>query len=302
MKYKSISLTTNHSASDLIASAFFDAGAEGVSIYDKEDFKDLLKSDVIWDYVDETILNSSSDVKICTLIGQDDTEFEQKLVNYLEELKSYSDIKYGEIVTGEVDEADWANEWKKYYKPIQTKQITIVPTWIKYQAKDSEKVMMLDPGMAFGTGEHATTKMCLELMDAKDKTVIDVGCGSGILGIASALTGAKSVYMCDIDPQAVEFAKRNAELNNIVAEIEEADLLCGNRRADFVFANLTADILMRLSLDLKDHLNENATIVVSGIINSRQDEVMACFESAGYKVEQVLAIDDWRAFKMSVVD
>ena len=125
-----------------------------------------------------------------------------------------------------------------------------------------EKIMRLDPGMAFGTGSHATTRMCLELMDVEGKDVIDVGCGSGILGIAAKICGAKSVYMCDIDAQAVEFATKNAELNNVVATIEKADLLEGEQQADFIFANITADILMRFSKSIGKHLRENGTIVL----------------------------------------
>ena len=158
--------------------------------------------------------------------------------------------------------------------------------------------MRLDPGMAFGTGSHATTRMCLELMDVEGKDVIDVGCGSGILGIAAKICGAKSVYMCDIDAQAVEFATKNAELNNVVATIEKADLLEGEQQADFIFANITADILMRFSKSIGKHLRENGTIVLSGIIDTRLDEVIQCYESVGYQIVERMAIDDWRALKL----
>lgn len=297
MKYKTITVFTNHNDADLISSAMFDAGAGGVSILDKQDFLDLIKSDVIWDYVDESVLMQSDEVKVSTICDVDDNEFLKRLETRLEEMKAYG-VKYGEIVTGEIDAADYENEWKKYYKPIVTKHVTIVPTWIKYNKKDGERIMRLDPGMAFGTGSHATTRMCLELMDVDGKDVIDVGCGSGILGIAAKIAGAKSVYMCDIDEQAVEFARKNAELNDIEATIEKADLLEGDMTADFIFANITADILMRFSKSIGKHLRENGTIVLSGIIDSRLDEVIQCYESAGYKIVERMAIDDWRALKL----
>ena len=180
MKYKTISVTTNHESAELVSSAMFDVGAQGVSILDKQDFLDLIKSDVIWDYVDENLLTQSDAVKVSTVVDPEDTDYEIRLEQRLQEMKEYG-VNYGEIVVGEVDEQDWANEWKKYYKPIVTPQITVVPTWINYTPATNEKIMRLDPGMAFGTGEHATTRMCLELMDVLDKTVIDVGCGSGIL-------------------------------------------------------------------------------------------------------------------------
>lgn len=297
MKYKTITVFTNHNDADLISSAMFDAGAGGVSILDKQDFLDLIKSDVIWDYVDESVLMQSDEVKVSTICDVDDNEFLKRLETRLEEMKAYG-VKYGEIVTGEIDAADYENEWKKYYKPIVTKHVTIVPTWIKYNKKDGERIMRLDPGMAFGTGSHATTRMCLELMDVDGKDVIDVGCGSGILGIAAKSAGAKSVYMCDIDEQAVEFARKNAELNDIEATIEKADLLEGDMTADFIFANITADILMRFSKSIGKHLRENGTIVLSGIIDSRLDEVIQCYESAGYEIVERMAIDDWRALKL----
>lgn len=297
MKYKTITVFTNHNDADLISSAMFDAGAGGVSILDKQDFLDLIKSDVIWDYVDESVLMQSDEVKVSTICDVDDNEFLKRLETLLEEMKAYG-VKYGEIVTGEIDAADYENEWKKYYKPIVTKHVTIVPTWIKYDKKDGERIMRLDPGMAFGTGSHATTRMCLELMDVDGKDVIDVGCGSGILGIAAKIAGAKSVYMCDIDEQAVEFARKNAELNDVEATIEKADLLEGDMTADFIFANITADILMRFSKSIGKHLRENGTIVLSGIIDSRLDEVIQCYELAGYEIVERMAIDDWRALKL----
>lgn len=297
MKYKTITVFTNHNDADLISSAMFDAGAGGVSILDKQDFLDLVKSDVIWDYVDESVLEQSEVAKVSTMYELGDKDFEANLEANLEELKK-NGVQFGEILKGEIDAADYENEWKKYYNPIKTKNITIVPTWIEYNPGKDEKIMRLDPGMAFGTGSHATTRMCLELMDVEGKDVIDVGCGSGILGIAAKICGAKSVYMCDIDAQAVEFATKNAEFNNVVATIEKADLLEGEQQADFIFANITADILMRFSKSIGKHLRENGTIVLSGIIDTRLDEVIQCYESAGYQIVERMAIDDWRALKL----
>lgn len=297
MKYKTITVFTNHNDADLISSAMFDAGAGGVSILDKQDFLDLVKSDVIWDYVDESVLEQSEVVKVSTMYELGDKDFEANLEANLEELKK-NGVQFSEILKGEIDAADYENEWKKYYNPIKTKNITIVPTWIEYNPEKDEKIMRLDPGMAFGTGSHATTRMCLELMDVEGKDVIDVGCGSGILGIAAKICGARSVYMCDIDAQAVEFATQNAKLNNVVATIEKADLLEGEQQADFIFANITADILMRFSKSIGKHLRENGTIVLSGIIDTRLDEVIQCYQSAGYQIVERMAIDDWRALKL----
>ena len=297
MKYKTITVFTNHNDADLISSAMFDAGAGGVSILDKQDFLDLVKSDVIWDYVDESVLQQSEVVKVSTMCEPTDANFLAALEANLEEMKK-NGVQFGEILLGEIDAADYENEWKKYYNPIKTKNITIVPTWIEYKASEGEKIMRLDPGMAFGTGSHATTRMCLELMDVEGKDVIDVGCGSGILGIAAKICGAKSVYMCDIDEQAVEFATRNAELNKVDATIEKADLLEGDQQADFIFANITADILIRFSKSIGKHLRKDGRIVLSGIIDTRLDEVVQCYSDAGYEIVDRMAIDDWRALKL----
>ena len=301
MKYKTITVFTNHNDADLISSAMFDAGAGGVSILDKQDFLDLVKSDVIWDYVDESVLEQSEVVKVSTMCEPTDTDFLVNLQANLEEMKK-NGVQFGEILIGDIDAADYENEWKKYYNPIKTKHITIVPTWIDYKASKGEKIMRLDPGMAFGTGSHATTRMCLELMDVNGKDVIDVGCGSGILGIAAKICGAKSVYMCDIDEQAVEFARQNASLNHVDAVIERADLLEGDRQADFIFANITADILMRFSKSIGKHLRKGGIIVLSGIIDTREAEVVQCYRDAGYEIIERQGIDDWRAFKLKRVD
>lgn len=301
MKYKTITVFTNHNDADLISSAMFDAGAGGVSILDKQDFLDLVKSDVIWDYVDESVLEQSEAVKVSTMCEPTDTDFLVNLQANLEEMKK-NGVQFGEILIGDIDAADYENEWKKYYNPIKTKHITIVPTWIDYKASKGEKIMRLDPGMAFGTGSHATTRMCLELMDVNGKDVIDVGCGSGILGIAAKICGAKSVYMCDIDEQAVEFARQNASLNHVDAVIERADLLEGDRQADFIFANITADILMRFSRSIGKHLRKGGIIVLSGIIDTREAEVVQCYRDAGYEIIERQSIDDWRAFKLKRVD
>ncbi len=302
MKFLSITVTTNHQDADLVSSAMFDAGASGVSILDRQDFFELVKSDVIWDYVDEDALLQSEEVKVSTVVPLDDADFEKRLAARLAEMREAGGVSYGEISKGVVDEADYENEWKKYYAPIKTKRVTIVPTWIKYDAAEGERVMRLDPGMAFGTGSHATTRMCLDMMDCEGKDVIDVGCGSGILGIAAALVGAKSVYMCDIDAQAVEFARRNAQLNGVDAEIEKADLIAGDRRADVIFANLTADILMRLAKDIGTHLKKGGKIVASGIIASRLKETEDCFEKAGFKISARQSMDDWHALLLETSD
>lgn len=294
MKFQHITVKTTHDYADLVASAMFDAGAEGVEILDSEDLRELLRSDTVWDYVDENLLVADPVVRVSAVTAIGNAGFSASLADELDALAERG-AYIGEVESRVIDDEDWANEWKKYFKPIVTDSVTVVPTWIAYSAREGEKLLRLDPGMAFGTGEHATTRMCLELMRAAGRSVIDVGCGSGILGIAAAITGAKSVYMCDIDPQAVKAARNNAELNGVVCEIEQADLLATSRRAELILANLTADLLIRMAPAVREHLEEGGKLVVSGIIAERLDEVKDAFSRLGYKVEKEAAEGDWRA-------
>ena len=294
MKFQHITVKTTHDYADLVASAMFDAGAEGVEILDSEDLRELLRSDTVWDYVDENLLVADPVVRVSAVTAIGNAGFSALLADELDALAERG-AYIGEVESRVIDDEDWANEWKKYFKPIVTDSVTVVPTWIAYSSSEGEKLLRLDPGMAFGTGEHATTRMCLELMRAAGRSVIDVGCGSGILGIAAAITGAKSVYMCDIDPQAVKAARNNAELNGVVCEIEQADLLATSRRAELILANLTADLLIRMAPSVREHLEEGGKLVVSGIIAERLDEVKDAFSRLGYKIEKEAAEGDWRA-------
>lgn len=294
MKFQHITVKTTHDYADLVASAMFDAGAEGVEILDSEDLRELLRSDTVWDYVDENLLIADPVVRVSAVTAIGNAGFSASLADELDALAERG-AYIGEVESRVIDDEDWANEWKKYFKPIVTDSVTVVPTWIAYSSSEGEKLLRLDPGMAFGTGEHATTRMCLELMRAAGRSVIDVGCGSGILGIAAAITGAKSVYMCDIDPQAVKAARNNAELNGVVCEIEQADLLATSRRAELILANLTADLLIRMAPSVREHLEEGGKLVVSGIIAERLDEVKDAFSRLGYKIEKEAAEGDWRA-------
>lgn len=308
MKWYEVTLVSTHEGADLFADALFSVGCGGVSIYDKQDIVALYDSDIVWDYIDENLVNNLDDrVFVKGIIGEEEkTEVLQKIAEEIENLKKNSpfNLGSGEIIVNSIDDEDWKNEWKKYYKPIVTKSVTVVPVWIKYnKISDKEKILWINPGMAFGTGEHETTKMCLDLLgeiDVNGKTVIDVGTGSGILGIASILLDAKSAYMCDIDSTAIDTAKENARLNNVSdrCEIERADLLEKSKEpADVVFANITADILIRLSKDIGRFLKDDGTIILSGIIHARLDEVKSAYENCGFKFVRHVRDGEWNALE-----
>lgn len=169
MKYKTITVFTNHNDADLISSAMFDAGAGGVSILDKQDFLDLVKSDVIWDYVDESVLEQSEVVKVSTMYELGDKDFEANLEANLEELKK-NGVQFGEILKGEIDAADYENEWKKYYNPIKTKNITIVPTWIEYNPGKDEKSCGSIPAWLSAPARTQRRECASNLWTSREKT------------------------------------------------------------------------------------------------------------------------------------
>lgn len=305
MKSKEITILTNTQGAELVANILEELGSNGVSIYDTSDLAELIKSDIIWDYVDESLLIKNEIVKVSGYFNEDES-VENDISKMLEMLKDNSPFKLGslEMTVSVVDDTDWLNEWKKYYQPIHAGKIVIVPKWINYPKQDDEHIVKLDPGMAFGTGSHESTFMCLSLLneiEVKDKTVIDVGTGSGILGIASAVMGARSVEAYDIDDIAVDAARENASLNDIakVFSADNANLIDKtNNKFDIALANITADILIDLSKSISEYLNINGKLIISGVIATRKDSVINAFKSRGFSVVKEMAMNDWRAYLM----
>ena len=203
-----------------------------------------------------------------------------------------------------MDEEDWANEWKKDYKTIHIgNRIVINPPWIPYEAQNNEIVVKMDPGMAFGTGTHETTRLCLLLLERympKDSRVLDVGTGSGILSIAARKLGASSVFAYDIDPVAVKVARDNVEINDV------SDIVCGvsdlirdiDRSApyDFVCANIVADILIRMAPDIGGVMTQGGLIITSGIVEGKCIEVKETMEKNGFKTIHTEIENNWVAY------
>lgn len=304
MKWYEIIVTTTSEGTELIADAFFAIGCvNGVKILDKNDILEIINTQNNWDYIEEELLQKSNIAKVSGFVSEEEKEEKLKeLSNYL----SQNHYEYSEITTMLIDDESWYDSWKKYYKPIEAGKYVIVPKWINYDNKDNFIVVLMDPGMAFGTGEHESTKMCLMLMsdiNIADKSVIDVGTGSGILGIAAAKSGASSCYMCDIDSIAVKAAKENALLNGIESKlnIELSDLISGSgKTADIVLANLTADILIRLSHGLTNHINKGGSLICSGIIHARKQEVITAFIGAGFTLTREIAMGEWNALTFTL--
>lgn len=299
MVYK-FTVTTSHDASEVVADAMFDVGGMGVCINDPKNFDEIDKFGSLWDYIDD-----SDKEGVVTAEGFFDCENpETVLAELSERLKLIKDnfpLDVGSLNASYdvVPEVNWLEEWKKFYKPIVLDKISIIPAWFE---PVGEKYIFIEPGQAFGTGEHESTKICLELLEQVDldgKDIVDVGCGSGIIGMAGLKLGAKSCYFSDLDAKALENLKVNLELNNFTdnIEIKHASLLEGfERKVDVIFANITADILMLLAPQIESHLKDDGQIVISGIIAPMVDEVINKFNSCGYKAIKSFSQKDWRGF------
>lgn len=299
MKYFEVTVQTDSKWIEIISNAMFESGADGVSILDSSDYKELIKSDLIWDYVDEDVVKDSNIATASTLILYDEKErFLSKLQETIKFYLQFNDIKYN-ILSRVIENQNWNEEWKKHFNPIRTPNITIVPEWIEYMPEKKERILKINPCMAFGSGEHATTRMCLSMMDVGGKSVIDVGCGSGILGLSAKILGAKSVLLTDIDEEAIKNAVENAEINGLKNDVKIicGDLINEDVKADVILANLTADILKRLSRTISQHLEASGEIIASGIIEERQDEVIADFAKYGFMPIEIKHEVPWVAMR-----
>ncbi len=311
MKYIEITVLTTTEASDAISEMMYSEGAKGVNIEDPNDFIMLNKDPNSWDYVEEELIAKlGDDVKVKGYFSELDynKEFLNDLKSRIEELAGFGlDAGKKTILTLEVDEEDWANAWKKYYKPIKMgERLVIKPSWEEYIAQADELVIELDPGMAFGTGTHETTAMCMKLIEKYVKNgmeVFDVGCGSGVLGIAASKMGANKVICVDIDTVACRVAQENVEINSVE---KNTSVICGNlldvvsEKADVVIANIIADIIISFSDDVEKFMKPNAVFISSGIIKDRKEDVLDKFLKKGFKVLELLEEGEWCAIAVTI--
>ncbi|MDR3185762.1 MAG: 50S ribosomal protein L11 methyltransferase [Christensenellaceae bacterium] len=298
MDFNEIIIETTTEGADFVADAFFSIGASGVKIIDYADVQDLLKNHDTWDYIDSSLLDSS-DQPVLVSCFVSPLECESKLLSAKDILASITGVKLGSLnaTVNEYRNFDCIAEWKKHFAPIEIGRFIVVPEWISLES--NKIAIRIDPSMAFGTGEHESTRLCLECLSrysASKKSVIDIGTGSGILGIAAAKDGASSVYMCDIDSLAIESSTKNAILNNVIdfVEIAESDLAKNtNICADMILANLTADLLISLIAVLETILLKKGILICSGIILTRRDEVVTSFTTQGYTLLDEITMGEW---------
>ncbi len=273
-----------------------------------EDYSDLEQQAVEIahiDLIDEELLQKNRDEAVIHLYLPSNENARESL-SFLKERFEAANIPF-QADTGKVDPKDFENNWKKYFKSTEIGQrLCICPSWEQYNNKENRRVLKIDPGAAFGTGTHATTAMCLALLDqfaAPGQTVLDIGCGSGILSIAAVLLGAERATGIDIDPVAVKVAQENAALNGLSAKTE---FLVGNlnkeitNRYSVVCANIVADVIMALAPDVPGLLVPGGRFLCSGIIDSRAEEVRAALLQAGLQITNTVTESNWVAFAAAV--
>lgn len=262
-----------------------------------EDFSDI--DTCPWDYVDEELLKK--DKTVVSISGYMETN--ENVVAVTEQLKIMLP-QNAKVEVISVDEDDWANNWRKYYHPIHVgKNLVIKPSWIDYEKQENEIIVELDPGMAFGTGTHETTRMCMAHLEKyidENSRVLDVGCGSGILSITSLLIGAKEVTGVDIDPVAVKVAIENGEMNNFKPpqyNIKRGNLVDeAQGKYDVIVANIIADVIIGVCGDVKQFVADDGVFISSGIIIDRRDDVKKAFDEQGYKIIDEVCEGEWVSF------
>ena len=264
-----------------------------------EDYSDFSLNGMYGELVDESILNADREtVRVSLFVPEERNPLEYR--EFIETRLPALGIPVTISFEG-INEDDWAESWKQYYKPVPLGKVTIVPAWEKYDAKDGEVIIKMDPGMAFGTGTHETTRLVIRLMQdlpIEGKRVLDVGTGSGILSICASKLGAKSCNAYDIDPVAVKVARENAiadGCDNITVGV--SDLLRGvdlaGGKYDFCVANIVADIIIRMLPDVRDYVMAGSPLILSGIIGERADEVREAVIKTGFTVEKEIKENDW---------
>ena len=298
-----VRVITKSEALEPISGIFYTLDCKGIAIEDPNDILGREQGPLTWDFADINVLEHKGEVAVVKgyFSEEDNIEeivaFVKEKVNEIKE--SGLDVGEGIVEAEKMFEEDWANNWKKYYKPFKIgEKIVIKPIWEEYDAQGNDMVVELDPGMAFGTGDHETTSMCIKALERyvkPDTTVFDIGTGSGILAIVASKLGAKHVVGVDLDPVAVESAKENVSYNNL----ENIEVIYGNLvevvegKADVVVANIIAEIICILVADAKKVLNQGGVFITSGIIHERRQMVIDKLEEEGFEVTEVNTDGEW---------
>lgn len=312
--WSKLSLSTTTQAIEIVSGFLIGQGVGGVEIQDAQDFENFLNdTEIHWDYVDEDLMKLKDAETLVTFYLPDNAQGADTLRAIQSGLPGLPALCPGvelgslALTSGTVREEDWATVWKQYYHPTPIgERLLVVPSWEKPESDDGRVPLVLDPGMAFGTGTHASTRLCLELLEnavQQGGTMLDVGCGSGILAVAALLLGAKEAVGVDIDELAAKIARENAALNGVEDRLttfvgDLTDKVHGTY--DVICANIVADVIIRLCPDIPQFLKPGGVFITSGIIDTRKDEVIAAIEGVGIRVTEIKESEGWVAIRCTL--
>ena len=331
MRWLTARIDTSHAGLEDLTAMLSGLGIDSVMIEDETEFQEFLEENrASWDYVDDDLINSMRNRSRVTFYLPDSEAGFSKLAEVRIALQALREsAQTGEnnnnfLMTLEnAEDADWENNWKKYYKPVEIgERLLIIPEWENHDCFDKNKnkiPVILDPGLAFGTGGHATTRMCLELLAPCVKggeRVLDLGCGSGILSIAALLLGAESAVAVDMDEIAVRVAKSNALLNQIQPDTARYRVFTGNinqilsnpktrksldiNQYHIIFANIVADVIIRIAPWIPDLLLPDGVFICSGVIDHRHEETESALKTAGFKIQNSRESGGWYAYQCAI--
>ncbi len=306
MNWTEITIKASAHSAEPISGVLYSTGVGGVSVTDPSLLNESQRLTAAWDVLDEDVrCQYDIDYALIKAYYPPETDIEETLRAIKEgisSLKDTFDIGDVEISTATVCEQDWENSWKKYYKPVNVgKHIVIKPLWEELENSDRDVVIELDPGMAFGTGTHETTRMCLALLEefvTPESSLLDIGTGSGILSIGAAKLGCGKIVASDIDSVAVKVAKENAALNGVQDKIDirHGDLTENvSGKYDIVVANIIADAVIMLSEVAGNFMKPDGVYITSGIIDHRLDDVKKALDKFGFKIQRVVTEGEWAA-------
>lgn len=317
MNWTEVTIETAKQGMDVLCALLTDLGFKGFSIHDPDDFDELMAGKVgHWDYLEEgleaELTAGTPSVTVYVPENAQGAEQMTAIKALIAQLKMREDAAdFGSLnMTGKgIREEDWANNWKQYFRPLPTgDRLWVTPTWVDEPIPEGRTALRIDPGSSFGTGQHDTTKLCLGLLEqcvAPQSRVLDIGCGSGILSIGAMLLGASEAYAVDIEQNAAEAAAENAKRNGISAE--NYHTFCGNiledaaltaqlgKGYDVLCANIVADILIAMRELFFDFMADGASLLLSGIIDERLDEVLAAMQETGFHAQKIEQSAGWAA-------
>ena len=315
MDWIKVTIYTSAEGIEGVTGRLYQLGITGLEIEDEQDFLEFLENNKqYWDYVDEDLMKQKhTETKVSCYVSND-MNGNELLIAIRDSMKEMKDLdddnSYGrlEVEIENTSTEDWANNWKKYFHPMEVgEKILIKPEWEELTEPTDRLVFNINPGMSFGTGSHYTTQLCIEALEKYIKPgikMLDLGCGSGFLSILSLMLGAKEAVAVDIDPNAVDTAYENAQMNNIGREhykvlsgnvVTDKDIqdIISQDKYEVVAANIVADVIIGLAPKAREYMKEGGVFITSGIIEGRQDEVKEALEENGFEIVDIRNRKDW---------